>query len=266
MSLVLTYDPVLSRIRLAGTALGASADHALVWRSTDNFKTYQLIRGADPAAVAGGVLNIDDYEFEAGVPIAYQMTSYNSGGVQQASFTTAITQDLDSAWLKVPAAPYLNRRIEVQDKGPVTRRSRAGVFDIKGRSFPVSVGDVASSREWTLYVSTEDAGEETALDYLVASGEVVFLHLPLAAENLVYTGYYSLGDVSRQPPMRLSPRRIWTFPLVEVARPGNHVVGPAYTWASLLAEYGSWTNVISGNATWADVLNRVASPSDVIVP
>ncbi len=265
MGLVATYDPVLSRIRLAATALGGTATYAFVWRSTDNFVTYDLVRGGGPAAVAGGILNIDDYEFEAGVPLGYQVTSYNAANVQQASFNVAITQDLDGVWLKVPAAPYLNQQVVIQDRGPIGRRSRSGSFDVVGRSDPVGVGDVASSRAYTLKIHTETPTEEEALDFLVASGAIIFVHRPLAV-TLIPGGYFQMGDVEREPPLRLSPRRIWTFPLTEHARPDNQLVGPVYTWASVLNDYATWADVLADNATWADLLNRTASPSDVIVP
>jgi hypothetical protein len=266
MSLTVTYDPVLSRMRLAATVLGASATYAYVWRSTDNFATSTVVRGGGTKAVSGGVANLDDYEFEPGVAITYQITSYNVAGVQQASFTSSpITQDLAGVWLKVPAAPYLNRQVVVQDAGELTRRSRAGLFDVIGRSYPVAVGDIASSTGFDLAILTQDFPAEEGMDYLVASGQVVFLHVP-STVTLVRPGYYSMGDVTRSRVGRLSDKRVWTLPLTEVARPAPQIVGPAYTWQALLAEYGTWSAVIAGNATWAAVMNRVASPSDVIVP
>lgn len=265
MSLTATYDPVLGRIRLAGTALGVTADHALVWRSTDNFATFTPVRGANPVAVTGQLANVDDYEFEPGVPLTYQMTSYDAAGVQQASFTVGITQDLTEVWLKVPAAPFLNTTVTVVDHGEVTRRSRAGVFDVVGRPLPVSVGDVASSQAFTLYLLTQNGAAERNLDFLFASGEVVFLQLPSTVDYFP-GGYYSVGSVSRVPTMRLSPRRVWTVPLTEVAEPGPAVVGSSYTWGSVVADYATWGDLIADNATWGDLLQRTGTPSDVIVP
>lgn len=265
MSLTITYDGALSRLRLAATALGATATYAYVWRSTDNFTTFEVVRGGNRAVVAGGVLNIDDYEFEAGVPLSYQVTSYDVAGVQQASFSQSANQDLSAVWLKVPTAPYLNRPVVVQDKGPIGRRSKSGSFDVLNRSLPVGVGDVASSKAYTLYLLTTTAAEEEALDYLVASGAIIFVHLPHAV-TLIPGGYWQMGNVDREPTLRLSPRRIWTMPLVEHAKPGVDVVGPAYTWASVMNDYATWADVLANNATWAVLLNRTASPSDVIVP
>lgn len=267
MGLTLTYDSVLSRIRLAATALGATATYANVWRSTNNFTTFTTVRGGSQAQISGGsgVLNIDDYEFEPGIPIAYQVTSYNAGGVQQASFTAGITQDLDVVWVKVPAIPYLNQPVVVADRSEITRRSRAALFDVKGRSFPVAVGDIASSQAFTLELITNTPAEERDMDYLFASGEVIFLQKPLGVEHFP-GGYFSVGDVSRETTLRASPRRVWTVPLTEVAAPGPDVIGSSYTWTSVVNQYASWTALMAANATWTALLNRTGTPSDVIVP
>ncbi|HET6292755.1 MAG TPA: hypothetical protein VFG33_05255, partial [Kribbella sp.] len=257
MGLTATYDPILSRIRLAATALGATADHALVWRTTDNYITYTLIRGANPAAISGGggVLNIDDYEFVPGVLLGYQIASYNAAGVLQASFTTTITQDLTAIWMKVPAAPFLNREVEASVRFPISRRARSSLFDVVGRTMPVAVSDIGSSREFTLQLRTESASDERDLDYLFASGEVLLLQRPAVMDQFP-GGYFAHGDVSREPGpdaefYMFPERRYWQVPLTEVAIPGPAVVGSAYTIASMLAEYATITAVLAGNATIA---------------
>lgn len=265
MSLTATYDGVLSRIRLAGTVLGASATYAVFDRTVDGGITYTTIRGGSHVAVTTQLANLDDYEWAPGVATTYRVRSYNVSNVLQATFTVAKTQDIPVPWLKVPAAPFLNMPCEIVDGGEVTRRSRAGVFDVVGRTNPVAVGDIASSLAYTLTLLTRTSTDERNLDYLFASGEIVQLQLP-AGEDHVPDGYFSVGDVSRVRTLRRSRNRVWTVPLIQVAQPGADVIGSSYTWASVVADYASWTALIAANASWTALLNHTGTPSDVIVP
>ena len=266
MSLTATYDPILSRIRLSADLLGATATRCVFWRTTNNFASYVTLRGGWPVQVVGQGAHLDDYEFEPGVPLTYRVQSYTDADLTAvATYDVTITQDVDQAWLKVPAAPYLNRAVTVVDRSDVTRRARRGLFDVVGRSNPVAVGDVASSIAYTVQLMTHTAAEESDLDHLFASGEIVFLQLPSTAQHMP-GGYFAVGDTARRPTLRLSPRRLWDVPLTGVAAPGPEVVGSTYTWTSVLADYATWADLLADNATWADLLERVGSASDVIVP
>lgn len=265
MAVTVTYDPVLSRLRIVQTG-GLVADLADFLRTTDGI-TWTTVRGGSNVPLAGGTeATIDDYEFPVGVPVTYRVEKKTSAGAP-VSGTSAlpITQELDAVWLKVPAAPYLNTTVVVVDVSEVSRKSRAGLFPVVGRTFPVMVGDVASSIAYELQLLTENPSGESDLDFLFASGEVVFLQLPSTVTE-IEGGYFAVGDVSRQSTLRRSTRRVWRIPLTEVAPPGPDVVGSAYTWASAVADYATWTDLIAANATWSTLLQRVASPSDVIVP
>lgn len=263
MALTAVYDAVLSRIRLSMTAAGATAVTALFDRSVDNI-TYTTVRGGSAATITTTNASVDDYEFPPGVLLTYRVRTYTAASVLVDTFTATITQDLTKVWLKVPAAPFLNTAVTVVDRSEITRRSRTGLFDVVGRTLPVSVGDVASGRAFSLQLLTNTAGEEDDLDYLFASGEIVFLQLPSTVKHFP-GGYYTAGDVSREPTLRLSPRRVWSIPLTEVAKPGPAVVGSTYTCASVLADYATVTAMLAANATIAILLDRTASPVDVIV-
>lgn len=263
MALTATYDPVLSRIRLAGTFL-SPAVYVVFDRTVDGV-SYTTLRGGGHVDVVAQNANVDDYEFPPGVPITYRLRAYSGLDVLLFTLTEVITQDLDEVWLKVPAAPFLNTPVVVADRSEVTRRSRAGIFDVVGRSNPVMVGDVASSISYTLTLQTATSAAESNLDFLFASGEVVLLQVP-STVDYVQGGYFAVGDTSRGPVNKVSPLRVWTVPLTGVAAPGPGVVGSAYTWTSTVNEYATWTAVIADNLTWADLLARTGTPSDVIVP
>jgi hypothetical protein len=265
MALLAPYDPVLSRFRLAMTGAGGTAVTAVFDRTVDGGITYTTVRGGAAVPITATNANVDDYEFVPAVTNTYRCRTYTAGAVLVNTFTVNKVTDLTSVWLKVPAAPFLNTPAIVVDRSDITRRARRGLFDVVGRTYPVMVGDVASSLSYTLQLLTETAAEERDLDYLFTSGEVVFLQLPSTVEHFP-GGYFAVGDVSRAPTLRLSPRRVWTVPLTEVAIPGPAVVGSAYTIASMLAEYATITAVLAGNATITALLNRTGIPSDVIVP
>ncbi|MDX3006742.1 hypothetical protein PWY87_34060 [Kribbella solani] len=269
MALTATYDPVLSRIRLSADLLGATATRCVFWRTTNGFVSYDTVRGGWPVTVNSQNASLDDYEWTPGVATTYRVQSYTAANLTAvATYDVTITQDLTSVWLKVPAAPYLNTPVQVLDRSEVTRRSRAGVFDVVGRSRPVMVGDVASSRSYTVQLLTESATEESNLDYLFASGEVVFVQLP-STVSYIPGGYFSVGDTASVPFDKggdVAPLRRWSVPLTEVAAPGPAVIGPVYTWTSVLNDYPTWTALLAANATWSDLLQRTSTPSDVIVP
>lgn len=272
MALTATYDTVLSRIRLSATLLGASATYAVFERSSDSGVSWTTLRGGTAVTVTSQNASCDDYEFPTtvtgtDVDLWYRVRSYNASDVLQSTQTNGDVPipSLTSVWLKVPAAPFLNQPVNVLDRSEVTRRSRSGVFDIVGRSNPVMVGDVASSISYTLQLLTSTSAEESNLDYLFASGEVLFVQLP-ATVDYMEGGYFAAGDVSRIPVNKVSPLRAWNVPLTEVAAPGPDVIGSAYTWTSAVAEYATWTALVADNLTWAALLERTGTPSDVIVP
>jgi hypothetical protein len=268
VSLTATYDPVLSRVRLAGTVLGAGATYAFVWRSTDNFVTSSVVRGAIFAPMSGGVFNVDDYEFPPGVPVRYQIASYNGANVQQASFTTvAATFNVTQPWLKSMSRPFLNTAVKVQDVSDIVAPARSQVYRVVGRSAGIAVSDVRAGREFTIVVPTEDIASEQRIRYLVAAGDPLYLQMPSGLEeSLIPTGYYEVGNVARELAMRRNPRRYWTLPLTEVVAPGPDIVGATVTWATVIATYASWNAVMTAKATWQDVLQLIAAPSEVIVP
>lgn len=171
-----------------------------------------------------------------------------------------------SIWLKSIARPFLNQAVQVVQRPSITitRPARVGVFDIVGRSYPVAVSDVRTSRRWTMYVRTETGAERDNLDLLLASGDVVLIHA--SADCTVPAGYVAIGDATQEThPLR--PLRVtFTLPCTEVAPPGPDVVGAQSTWQSVINAYGTWADVIAAKLTWADLLALVGSPSEVIVP
>lgn len=265
MTLTIGYEPTLNRRTLAVSGLNASTDHVTVERAVAPYVQWTMVRGWAVQPVSSTSVSYFDYEFPEGVPYSYRVREYDASGVQLAATDYAVSAvTFAEPWLKVPAAPFLNTPVVIADRGDITNRSRSALFDVKGRTDPIQIGDVRASGSYTLQLLTETAADEQNLEYTLSTGDVVFLHLP-AEERTVLGGYFSVADVSRNSTMRRSPRRLWSLPLTRVVPPGPDVAGAGYTIASMLAEYATCADVLADNATIGALLARTGSPADVIV-
>jgi hypothetical protein len=257
MSLGATLDPVLSRVRLAATALDP-APTALFERSTNGVR-WTTVRGGSAVAVSGtDTAALDDYEFVPAVVNHYRVTAGSD------VYTTTITPAQTGVWLKSITRPFLNRPVRVVGHSDITRRARNGIFDVIGRSDPVAVTDVRSSRAWEMTVWVDSVADADALELVFASGDPLYVQTDGAAD--IPGGYVVVGDTTRRRYGRESDRRFFDLPMRNVAAPGPDVVGSTITWETLMAEFGTWAAVLAEFGSWAEVAEHVASPSVVIVP
>lgn len=256
MSLTPTFDPILSRVRLAGTGLTGAAT-ALFERSKNNVH-WTTVRGGSAVPVVANAANLDDYEFIPGVVNYYRVT----GGANV--FTANITPAQSGVWFKSITRPFLNRAVDVYGYSDITRPARTSVFEVIGRSFPIAITDVRSSRRWTMQVKAETVSDADALELVLASGDPLFIQTDGLYD--IPDGYVVVGDMNRSRFGKLSDRRYFDLPMTEVAAPGPDVVGNTITWQALVAEFGTWTAVLAAFGTWEDVADYVASPDVVIVP
>ncbi|MCG5464235.1 hypothetical protein MED01_002400 [Micromonospora sp. MED01] len=187
---------------------------------------------------------------------------------QAAAFTGSIVPDLDTVWLKSIARPFLNRAVVVRDFSDITRRSRAGVFDVKGRTMPVAVTDVRGSRQWTLDVNTYNEQERTDLDSLLAGGDILLVHVPANSGRISAApgGYVTVGDTRETTlPTAELTNRVFTLPLTEVAAPGPDVVGSTGTWQTVLNTYATWADVMAAHSSWTDLQELIGDGTEVVV-
>ncbi|QRP48010.1 poly-gamma-glutamate hydrolase family protein [Amycolatopsis sp. FDAARGOS 1241] len=243
------------------TSVGA----ATVERSTDAI-TWTTVRGglALPGN-AGLPVNVDDYEFAAGVVNHYRVRVYAPTGATLFTESDTITPVLDSAWIKNPQRPSLNRKVTVAGISDITRPTRSSVVEVVGRTLPVVISDVQGSRRLTLTVMTRTLAEAADLDQVFASGLPVFLQAP-ELDAVVPTMYASVGEVTlRRGQSVRAPRRFFDLPLTECAPPASTVYGGTYTWDDVLADYATWNDVLANVATWDDLVNQV-SDNEVVVP
>src|SRR5690606_5468640 len=117
------------------------------------------------------------------------VTNYYRGQGETARVLPGTTE----VWLKSRSLPWLNKTGEGVAFSDSTRRARAGVFDVIGRSMPVAVNDVRGGREFTLTLYTATDAEYRDLDIFTASGDPIFIQVP--AGSRVPAGYFTVGDV-----------------------------------------------------------------------
>ena len=249
MSAALSYDGTLARVRLSATVPGAAA-YAMVDRSTNGIR-WTVVRGASRLDPTGGTVTVDDYEFPPGQATTYRVRAYSGAEVLLSTDTAAITAAIDRVWLKNVTRPFLNRPVAVAGRPEISRKARAGVFPVLGRSLPIVVSELRGPSQWTLPLRTESAAESRLVELLLASGDVLYLQVPPAYDNIP-GGYVHVGDVSwrRLSPLPGDRRYVWTLPMTAVAAPGPDVVGATVTWETLLASFGSWAAVGAAFGSW----------------
>jgi hypothetical protein len=257
----LTYDPVLSRVRVSltavRTAIGAD-DTAAVQRSLDQV-AWTTVRGASAVAVTSSALPVDDYEFTPDILNYYRVVP-----VSHDEQDDSITPDLAGQWwLKHIRFPFLNMIVVPADVGDVSRPSTSGVFNVIGRALPVVVSLPRASAQWSLTVATQDLTELRALNALLATGDVLLLQVP--SGSIIDGGYFAAGDTAETRNTVPSQRRWVTIPLTEAAAPDPSVTGTTAIWQTVIDDYPNWSDVRMALPTWADVLSLVGSPADVVV-
>jgi hypothetical protein len=88
MSVALTYDTVLSRVRIDVTSIVAGADNILVERSVDQIQ-WSTVRGGQAVPVVASAASLDDYEFAPSVLNYYRVSAVDTGPTAHVNVGTA---------------------------------------------------------------------------------------------------------------------------------------------------------------------------------
>ena len=181
----------------------------------------------------------------------------------------SIVPTIDTVWLKDVFRPFLNRKLDcTPNQSSIGRRSRTGIFDIVNRSYPVAVTDLHSSREFALEVITQTTSERRDFDLVMSTGDIFFIQAP--PESPTPSTYVIIQDTDERRPLRNrvcgNDWRVFTLPLVEVARPSPEIAAVTGTWQTVINTYTTWGDVMAAHATWASLLTLVGSVNEVLVP
>lgn len=105
MTVSLTYDATLSRVRIAATSLPTGVDTVTVERSTNQI-TWTVVRGGSAVAVVSSAASLDDYEFAPDVVNYYRVTTvdadpitYIGTGAAATGNNTSVSPALPVGWI-----------------------------------------------------------------------------------------------------------------------------------------------------------------------
>lgn len=247
----LEWDPTKGRNRVSAFTFSSSVVQARVSRRRVQGGAWELVRGGTINVVNGFMVrHADDYEFPSGVELDYRIEGVTATGTVLQTATVRRSSMADQVWLKFVTQPSLNQPLTYMGRGEVTRASRTAVFDVQGRSDPVVVSDVHSSRRMTIRCKAETPAAAATLDHALSQGLPCYLQVP---ETINTPSMYAvIGDYRYEAPAIKSLRSVFTIPLIEVAAPPPSIVSPGETWQNLLDDYPTWEALMASVPTWLD--------------
>lgn len=174
--------------------------------------------------------------------------------------TTTCTPAMTDVWLKNVLRPNLNMIIPTEGDTDITEPSRSNIFAVIGRNLPVAVTDVRGSQQYSLYLGVLDNTTRDNLRNALATGDVMYLHIPNTTTYPVKSMFVLVGNTDWRDRMRQ-----YTLPLTQVAAPDGTIIGDTVLWLDVIATYATWNDLIAAKATWSDVVSMIAPGGQVIV-
>lgn len=197
MTVTLTYDSQLSRVRIDATSLGTAAT-ALVERST-NQVNWTTVRGGTAVPVTGGTMTtLDDYEFSANVTNYYRVSypdamSFVSAGTAAHAVNASVSPGLPAGWAQ---GDLLLLLAAIRNSGAGTPDTPAGYTLLVDAANVRLYGKIAGSSEsgptvtFTGGVANADTSAQMAALRGVALNPVDFATaLNSSAQDIITPGF-----------------------------------------------------------------------------
>lgn len=209
-------------------------------------------------AIVGDTTVVEDYEAPLGVQVRYYVKTWTGSSYRAVLSDPVVVPEPVSTEivLKDPGLPARQTTAVVAKGGmPAwTRRARQSVNAVRGRSRPIVISDMRTSREGTMTLVTETAEHLASMWWLLETGNTLLIQWPsLWGERDVYV---SVGDVAEAPYVEYAEYtdRTWTVPLTEVDRPIGGATGSASrTWDTVLTDHVDGMEVLTSYASWLGV-------------
>jgi hypothetical protein len=179
--------------------------------------------------------------------------------------TDTVTPVEARTMLKSVTYPSLNQPIDCEDWDALTRNSRAGFFNIKGRHEILAITDVGSSATFNLTFVTRSEDENRGIKALLTYGGVLLLQPPGDQEDDCHFGTYSgtpsgyvvpSGSVQAHS-VHGQPIWLWTVAFTKVAAADvAGIIPTTITWQQLwdiIGPEGTWETVWATWPTWQDL-------------
>lgn len=260
--------PWHGRFRVQGTSLAAK-----IWEEGSNEPTNWSLFVTDTSIVAGTGVNMRSFK---GSGAAFEqwfgpMEAHTIPPTVGA--TAALTPNQPETIFKSVTYPLLNTHLDCVNWNALSRESRAGFFDIKGRHEVLAIADVGSSGSFTLTFVTENEGTMRAVRSLLTYGGILYLQPPGDVEEDCQFGTYSgipdgyvMWDGHEEQHSVLGTNiRGWEVGLTRVAAVDTEGVIPTtMTWQMLwdmIGPDGTWQTVWDTWPTWQDLWLEEGSAS-----
>jgi hypothetical protein len=237
------------RFRIVGDVLSAKA-----WEEGSSEPGGWQLNVTDTSFPAAGGMFVRGYK-ASGIAYEQWFGPIALNAIPTVALASAsVTPTEDEVFLKSVQYPSLNKILDCVNWDALSRDSRAGFFDIKGRHEILAITDVGSSATFNLTFVTRSKAENRAIVALLTFGGVLLLQPPGDDESeecsVAYSGIpggYVVPSTHVQAHAMLG-RALWswTVQFTQVAAPDESIVGTTITWEQL------W-EIIGPDGTWEDV-------------
>lgn len=195
-----------------------------------------------------------------------------SGVPPLAAATASVFIEQGDVFLKSIQFPSLNRNLGCIFTGERSRRSRVGLFDVKGRHAVLAVFDVGSTETMSIRFITTSVEANKAVTALLTWGGPLLLQSPPdevddgCGDIAAYpSGWFAPGDSTQVRPLTGRRGWEWTVPLTRIAVPSVTDIIPAHmTWEVLWQITANWVELWDTWATWADMWDSSVAPGTMI--
>jgi len=247
------------RFRLQGTTLQARA-----WEDGDAEPTNWGLVATDTSLVAGTGVYARGFK---GSGAAYEQWfgPMSANTIPPTVGATAfVTPEQLETYLKSVTFPLLNRPLDCVDWDALSRDSRAGFYDIKGRHEILAIADVGSSSSFTLTFTTDTNAELRGVRALLTFGGILYLQPPGDVEEDCPTDFSGIpdgyvmwdGSIERHS-LRGTNIRGWSVGFTRVAASDlTGIIPTTITWQMLwdmIGPEGTWEDVWAMWPTWQDL-------------
>lgn len=260
----LAADPC-PRVDLLVSAIPNSAVYISVWRSTPgDRKVY--VRGGNTVRTGGAdTWSFTDYEAPLGYASVYTVQAVAAGVIIASAQVTAPVDGTQDVWLSDPLAPGVSAAVRIADGSlsSFTYTLDRSLVTVAGAALPVSVSGVRTAAgAFPVSLMADDVDTAGGVREVLTSADVVLLRVPAGRGVPLPPAAYMSADavtetvVAERDQTGQVGASYWQFDLAAdlVAMPNASVVVPPRTYATVLAESGTYANLVTLRPTYLDVL------------
>jgi hypothetical protein len=186
--------------------------------------------------------------------------------------SAAVTPEQTEVFLKSIQYPLFNKLLECVDWQELTRESRVGFHNVKGRHEILGIADVGSSASFELTFITRSRAENRAVVALLTFGGLLLLQPPgeddaedcPVAFSGIPGGYVMPGESVQARTVYGQPIWQWTVFFTRVApADASGIVPTTITWTQLwdlIGDEGTWEDVWATWPSWQSLWLTAGSP------